>query len=173
MIATSLTSSSKGELSLAIGWFWCNPFFEKGKKITNKKRKNFHWVIFAIFLFNCTAACFHVPSTENVSFNHINSKDLRDHALQISSRSCLVKFPCSIFYALDKHFSIKRSWTIPISLLLGSAQRFVVFSIIILLTNLGFPIIFVNIEWLNFSNIILNFDLLKFYLDLHYKSQYS
>ena len=105
MIATSLTSSSKGELSLAIGWFWCNPFFEKGKKITNKKRKNFHWVIFAIFLFKCTAACFHMPSTENVSFNHINSKDLRDHVLQRSSRSCLVKFPCSIFYAL---FSTKK-----------------------------------------------------------------
>ena len=105
MIATSLTSSSKGELSLAIGWFWCNPFFEKGKKITNKKRKNFHWVIFAIFLFNCTAACFHMPSTENVSFNHINSKDLRDHVLQRSSRSCLVKFPCRIFYAL---FSTKK-----------------------------------------------------------------
>ena len=38
MIATSLTSSSKGELSLAIGWLWCNLFFEKGK-LGNKQEE--------------------------------------------------------------------------------------------------------------------------------------
>ena len=165
---------------LKVNWAWQSgdydaiPSLKRAKRLGNKQEEEkLSLVGFCNFSFQLHSRLFSCALDRKRFFQSHKFKRPERPCLTNKFQELLGKISMQHFLCAWQTFQHQKSWTIPISLLLGSAQRFVVFSIIILLTNLGFPIIFVNIEWLNFSNIILNFDLSKIYLDLHYKSQYS